>query len=299
MNIWRKVVVVTFMLGLCAGLKAEELWDNGENTGDIMLGNYFRILEDFYVPGAGWWIDSAEVYGTFYNNWGENHNIGSVSMRIMSADFHTGEPDPSQGNGLNVVAFNEFQIANNGVRVEIDFQKTFLKGGRFYWIEFEVLDDDGFYMRGFESAGIKHLPAWGDFSEGPSDSLYELSDGFAFKLYGDDVKTVNLGSASDFKADTLDNTRRSWTLNLQGKHKLLKPGMYQIQMQGRLPQLYWFDEDGRHVVDDFKVDGRGEVEFSTPLGDDMCGNAPDILQSYCQNFVACAAYYFCGAIPIP
>ena len=73
---------------------------------------------------------------------------------------------------------------------------------------------------------------------------------------------------------------------------------YNFKQDCSYHESLWDSSDGKHIVD-FKVEDRGETLFSTPLGDDLCEEAPDILQSYCQNFVACAAYTFCGAIPIP
>lgn len=71
----------------------------------------------------------------------------------------------------------------------------------------------------------------------------------------------------------------------------LEPGLYEIDQDGRSAILYFHDPvagktDLRAVV----PDPHPPVPFRTPLGDDMCGNAPAIIMEFCQAFVACAAF---------
>lgn len=302
MNILRTMMGLVFAVGLSMSAHAQTLWDNGNHLDDQLLGNYYRILDDFYVPGAGWWIDKAEVYGMFFNATYYKHQkaVEVVNIRIMAADPVTGEPDPSFGTGLVVTSFDEEPIDSLRTRVEANFEKVFLKGQRRYWIEFEIINNYDYYMRGLASASSAFLPAYGNHQTGAQNQMHETDGDLAFSLFGQPIRTVGYAASDDFKVKSLDPGHDTWTLDLVGEHPVFKPGLYQMQMSRRSPVLYRIDEDGKQIVD-FKVDDgdSGHTEFSTPLGDDMCGEAPDILQSFCQDFVACAAYTFCGSIPIP
>ena len=297
MKLWENAKFVLVLIALSTPVNAEELWSNGNNEGTQLSGNYYRIMDDFYVPGGGWWIDKAEVYGLFLDP-GSNADVQSVNIRIIATDPLTGEPDLSQGEWLPITIFDEQDLEPWGIKLEVNFHKTYLKGQRFYWIEFEVIGEDNYYLRGIESDTAVFLPAYGNHATGNEYDLHATGGDLAFNLFGQPVKTIGFSGADDFKVKTLDDGLNAITFNLAGEHEWLEPGLYQIQLNRKTPSLYRFDEYGKHIVD-FKVEDRGETRFSTPLGDDLCEEAPDILQSYCQNFVACAAYTFCGAIPIP
>jgi hypothetical protein len=315
------------LITLIAPAHADQLWNNGNHDEYQVLGNYYRILDDFYVPGGGWWIDKAEVDGMFFTSSG----IESVNIRIIEADTLTGEPDTSQAQWLPVIDFDVTESLEPwGFRLEADFHNTFLEGQRFYWIEFEVIGENGEYIRGLRSDNARHNPAYGNHALGNDYNLVATDRDLAFRLYGQPVKTIGYAAADDFKLKTLDDQWHALTFNLTGNHEWFDPGLYQIQLNKKEPALYRFDERGKHLVDfkvedpdhhqiqlnkkkpalyrsdergkhlaDFRVEDPGATRFSTPLGDEMCREAPEILQSYCQDFVACAAYTFCGQIPIP
>lgn len=297
MKLWKPVTSVLVLIALAAAANAEKLWQNGSNEDTQLLGNYYRIMDDFYVPDGGWWIDKAEIYGIFLDP-GSNADVQSVNIRIIATDPMTGEPDPSQGEWLPITGFDEQSLEPWGIKLEANFHKTFLKGQRFYWIEFEVIGEDNYFLRGLESDTPVFLPAYGNHATGNEYDLHATGGDLAFNLFGQPVKTIGFSATDDFKLKTLDNSSQALTFNLTGMHDWFDPGLYQITLNSEKPALYRFDRYGKHIVD-FKVEDRGETRFTTPLGDELCEEAPDILQSYCQNFVACAAYTFCGSIPIP
>jgi hypothetical protein len=296
MELWKSLGRALVLIALWTSANADQLWNNGNHEQFQLFGTYDRIMDDFYVPSGGWWIDKAEVYGLFLG-YGSN-TVQSVNIRIIEADPLTGEPDPSQAEWLPVTSFDKQNLDPWGFKLEANFHKTYLKGQRVYWIEFDVIAEDNDPMRGLESDGGFFQPAYGNYATGNEYDLHAINGDLAFNLFGQEVKTIDVSAADDFKVKTLDDRWHALTFNLTGMHDWFEPGLYQIQLNRKRPTLYRFDEDGKHIVD-FKVEDRGETRFTTPLGDDMCEKAPDILQSYCQSFVACAAYTFCGAIPIP
>lgn len=297
MKTLRIILGITFSLSFSLTATAESLWKNGNPSNPVLNESYYTILDDFYVPGAGWWIDRADIYGMFVG--GDVPHTGDVNIRILPADPLTGEPDPSQAIDPTVTNVMTDPIDDPvGVRVRANMQKVFLKGQRRYWIEFDVASVKNVSIRGLSSDSPDLLPAYGKFAAG-SYQLDALGGDLAFHLYGSEVETVFVPTVDEFKVKLLDNGDQSWTFRLAGKHPIFEPGMYQIQLARQAPALYRIDNDGKHMVD-FKVkDDPDSTKFSTPLGDDLCENAPKILQSFCQNFVACAAYEFCGDIPIP
>lgn len=297
MRPWKTLQHLLVLSAFCASANAEQLWNNGNHEHNQLLGTYDRIMDDFYVPGGGWWIDKAEVYGLFLG-FGASNDVQSVNIRIIEADPLTGEPDPSQAEWLPITSFEVQSLDPWGFKLEVNFYNTFLKGQRFYWIEFDVINDDNSPMRGLKSDAEFFQPAYGNHATGNEYDLHATDGDLAFKLFGQRVKTIDVSAADDFKVKTLDDRWPALTFKLTGQYGAFDPGLYQIRLDRRQPMLYRFDENGRHIVD-FKVEDPGATRFSTPLGDEMCGEAPDILQSYCQNFVACAAYTFCGEIPIP
>jgi hypothetical protein len=75
----------------------------------------------------------------------------------------------------------------------------------------------------------------------------------------------------------------------------LKAGLYQavVDSAGRA-KLFYFDPQLGRLTATLRVPPGDPVAFHTPLGDDMCKNAPNLLMAFCQTFVACAAYdFFC------
>lgn len=276
---------------------AESLWENGNPENPLLNASYhYTIMDDFYVPGAGWWLERAEIFGWFVS--ADEQHTGDVNIRILPADPLTGEPDPSQAINPSVSIMTDPIDNPAGLRIRANMPKLFLKGQRRYWIEFDISSVKNVGFRGYSSDSSNLMPAYGNLASG-SYQLDELDGDLAFNLYGSSVKTIFVPTVDDFKVGLLNNGDQSSTLRLVGKHSLFNPGMYQIQATKRGPTLYRVDNEGKHIVD-FKVkEGTESTKFSTPLGDDLCQNVPADLWNYCQNFVACAAYEFCGDLPIP
>ena len=75
----------------------------------------------------------------------------------------------------------------------------------------------------------------------------------------------------------------------------LKAGLYQVVVDsaGRA-RLFHFDPQAGRVPAALRVPPGDPAALHTPLGDDMCRNAPDLIMDFCQTFVACGAYgFFC------
>ena len=124
MKLWETIKYVLVLIALSTPVNAEKLWSNGNNEDTQLLGNYYRIMDDFYVPGGGWWIDKAEVYGLFLGP-GSNADVQSVNIRIIATDPMTGEPDPSQGEWLPITSFDEQDLEPWGIKLEANFHKTY------------------------------------------------------------------------------------------------------------------------------------------------------------------------------
>jgi hypothetical protein len=75
----------------------------------------------------------------------------------------------------------------------------------------------------------------------------------------------------------------------------LKPGLYQaVATSTGIARLFYFDPQLGRVAATLRVPPGDPAAFHTPLGDDMCRNAPNLIMEFCQTFVACAAYgFFC------
>ena len=88
---------------------------------------------------------------------------------------------------------------------------------------------------------------------------------------------------------------RSHVLYLSRPAHRLKAGLYQAVVDSAgVAALFHFDPAQGRVRAALRVPPGDPAAFHTPLGDDMCGDAPDLIMSYCQTFVACAAYgLFC------
>jgi hypothetical protein len=87
----------------------------------------------------------------------------------------------------------------------------------------------------------------------------------------------------------------SYVLYLSRPGHGLKAGVYQavVDSAGIARLLYFNREVGRARIG-LRVPPGDPAALHTPLGDDLCENAPDLIMSYCQVFVACAAYgFFC------
>jgi hypothetical protein len=78
---------------------------------------------------------------------------------------------------------------------------------------------------------------------------------------------------------------------------VLDAGLYLVELDaaGR-PALFLLPavQGRRRTPDRIQVQIPPAPQATTPLGDDLCEEAPDLIMEFCQSFVACAAYdLFC------
>lgn len=288
-----KLAYLVSTLALASTAQAAELYDNGDpdNSGNGINNSYQSVMDDVYVPGAGWYAEEVQTQGIFFN---ASSNVTEVDITIWPSDPTTFEPDGDNTEFFNNVPFNVLATGEqwegyDKLHVVADIPRTYLKGQEYHWIEFDIKDQNGQRMKLIERQDVNHLPAHLRSNPYPFASDVDL----AFKIYGDDIKVMVLGGATDFQVKGLDNKRDTVSFQIPDGSKTFDPGLYQLQMIRKSPVVYRFDEDGKHRVN-FKANPSEPVKFHTPIGDDMCKNAPQIIQNYCQTFVACAAHdLFC------
>lgn len=74
----------------------------------------------------------------------------------------------------------------------------------------------------------------------------------------------------------------------------LGTGLYEFVVVDSEPYIYRLGERGSRELIGLTSSDSTPTPFRTPLGNDMCRNAPNLIQEFCQRFVACAAYdLFC------
>ena len=284
------VFITTLILG--SSVQADLLWDNGNHdaVGNGVNDAGQSVLDDFYVPGAGWFVNRAETHGIFLN---PGRVVSDVDVVIWPADAATGEPNGDEAfmvgvNGFSAVDTGEDWQGYDKILVSVSFDNTFLKGQEYYWIELDIKDQYGARLKLLERQSVTYGEAHLRSNPYPFPSGVDL----AYRLFGTQVAVFNYGGPKDLKLKGLENGLNTVTLQLGGNNRLFQPGYYQIQMQRDVPVVYYFDELGKHRFD-FAPNPKEPVKFSTPLGDDMCRNAPDLIYEFCQSFVACAAYEIC------
>lgn len=289
MKLLSALCVIVFA-GVC---QAETLWNNGLPNGSQGLNNQYQsVMDDFYVPSGGWFINGAETYGIFLN---ANREVTNITMIIWPADTETGEPNGDNTISLDV---NSFQAVETGeywegyekIQINVQFDSTYLEGQEYFWIEFDVRDQYGERIKFIDRQPTLHMPAHIRSNPYPFSSV---NQDLAFKLYGSEVSVIDRSPADKFAPSEVDTDSRTVSLYLSGAGKAFDPGFYQIQMIGREPVLYRFSREGKKRIA-FRPKPDARQAMSTPLGDDMCRNAPSLIQSYCQEFVACAAYEICN-----
>lgn len=278
-------------------LGSELLWDNGAPNGSGGLNSqYETVLDDFYVPGGGWFISGAETVGIFLN---PGRVVTTVDVTIWGHDYATDEPNGSDTVNLNVTNFTatptgELWYGYEKIEIAVEFDQTFLNGQEYYWIEFDVSDQYGERIIFLDRAPVAYQPA--HTRSNPYPSSLEHKD-LPYSLHGTKVVVLNLPGADDITLKGLDQGRDVQTVFIPSQLGIFQRGIYQMQLIDRQPQLFRFDRDGRSRID-FPLQKRSTdpdaQPLSTPLGDDMCKNAPDLIHDFCQSFVACAAYeLFC------
>lgn len=273
---------------------AELLWDNGGPNGTTGLNNaYETVLDDFYVPGAGWFVDSAETVGIFLN---PGRVVTDVEITFWPHDYTSNSPNGDAT--LSPAVFN-FTALKTGVQwqgydeiqIAVDFEKTYLDGQNYWWIEFDITDQYGQRIKlldrmpvNFEPAHVRSNPY--PYSTGDKD--------LAFTLSGTDIKTVGwAGAINDYVLEKIDPGSQVYTLNLVGYSQGFDDGVYQMKLVRNTPKLYRIDQKGATEVA-FKSRAPDPHGLHTPVGDDMCPDGPEGLAQFCQSLVACAAYdLFC------
>ncbi len=284
-----KLAYLLSALALAGAAQAAELYDNGSpvNNGIGVNNAYQSVMDDVYVPGAGWFAEEVQTQGIFLNG---SSNVTEVDITIWPSHPGTFEPDGDNTEFFNNVAFDASLTGDlwggyEEIEVVAEIPRTFMSGQEYYWIELDIKDQNGLRMKLIERRDVNHLPA----HIGPNASPYASDVDLAFKIYGDAISTLVPVGPSELKLEGLDKKQETVSFQIADGSKAFDPGLYQLQLIRRSPVVYRFDEKGKHRVD-FKANPTGPVKFHTPIGDDMCKLAPQILQNYCQTLVACAAY---------
>jgi hypothetical protein len=281
---------------LAATSQADVLWDNGDhdNGGAGVNNNYQSVLDDFYVPGAGWYLNSAETYGIFLT---QGLVVSDVDVAIWPAEPLTGLPNGDTAFSVNT---NSFEAVDTGeswggyekIKVTVDFENTFLQGQEYYWIELDIKDQYGQRLKLLQRQSINYQNAHIGPGPGPFSSGVDLG----FRLFGTPIVGFSNTGPDKLLADDLDKSPETVTLQIASAGKALPPGYYQIMMQHRSPIVYHFGQKGKQRFE-FRATPVKSSKFHTPIGDDMCEKAPSEIYDYCQSFVACAAYdLFCPGL---
>ena len=196
------VLMSLSMLFAAFSASADQLWSNGDTQGVTLgWGQYSSTMDDFYVPGGGWYINHAETIGIYV----DPATVSDVEVAIWEHDNSQNEPNDSKVQVLNVTSFQAVQtgrvfLDREEIKISVDFDNTYLKGQRFYWIEFTVRDQNGIEdFRFLARNSISHEPAWTHFGAGsisPSSEVYGSDRDLSFSLHGYPV-TVAIPTATD------------------------------------------------------------------------------------------------------
>lgn len=291
-----KLAGVFSLISLTGTGQASELWDNGDsgNSGGTVNNQYQSVLDDFYVPGAGWYVSSAETHGIFFS---PGRVVSDVDVIIWPAEFGTGLPNGDTAFVLPTLSFEAVDTGENfegydKIKVAVEFDNKFLKGQEYYWIELDIRDQYGQRLRLLKTPESAHQNAHVRSNPYPYATAVDLD----FRLFGTEVYTIYSGATDKFVLEGMDNSEKTVTLKIDGLKKHLAPGFYQIQLNQHTPVVYHFDQYGKHRLT-FDARRNTTSKFHTPLGDEMCGKAPGSIQDFCQTFVACAGYgLFCPGL---
>jgi len=192
----RAVLLALALMFSVSSTSADQLWNNGDTDGSSTMGwgQYSSTLDDFYVPGGGWRINRTETIGFFIT---PSATISDVDIVIWPHDMAENGPDGDTTSILNVTHFEATPtgrtfLDREEIKITVDFDETYLKGQRYYWIEFTVRDQYGIQDFKFLSRrGISHKPAWTHFGQGsisPSEQVYGTELDLSYVLYGNPIK---------------------------------------------------------------------------------------------------------------
>jgi hypothetical protein len=204
-------VILVFSTG---NVKADQLWNNGDTDGSILgWGQYSSTLDDFYVPGGGWYVNHVETRGIFV----DPSTVDEVEVAIWAHDYQENEPNGSDVIFSQVLNDNNFEVTSTGrtfldreeIKISIDFDNTYLKGQEYYWIEITVRDPYGVQdFRFLARQNISHEPSWTHFGQGslsPSNDVYGKDLDLSFALHGTPVKFIFNSPVDDLQVEGNDD----------------------------------------------------------------------------------------------
>jgi hypothetical protein len=284
----------TLALGLCHAAAGAELHDNGAPTLATVNNQYQNAMDDFYVPGAGWFVDGAETVGMFLN---PGRTVQDVAVVLWSHDPIENEPDGAHTLAPTVSSWSVTSLGDDGggyeeLRVEVEFEETFLDGQAYHWIEFEITDQYGLSLHLKQSAEDHWSPAHTRQNPYPNATANDLS----FSVHGTEVETLYVGPTDDLASEGFGERSGIVQMLIPDGNAKFPSGLYEIAVIEDRPQVVLLDDRGRTRMRsmDLTADPRRPRKLHTPAGDDLCGKAKGSLHDYCQTFVACAAYdLFC------
>lgn len=200
---------VALVFSAC-NVNAEELWNNGNTDGNYLgWGQYSSTLDDFYVPGGGWWVNHLETSGFFI----DPSTVDEVEVAIWTHDIQENKPNGSEVVNLTGVTFEATATGNKffnkeEIKISVDFDETYLQGQEYYWVEITVRDPQGIEdFRFLARQNILHEPSWTHFGQGslsPSDDVYGNALDLSFALYGNPVTLKFDSPVDDFKVEGSD-----------------------------------------------------------------------------------------------
>jgi hypothetical protein len=118
------------------------------------------------------------------------------------------------------------------------------------------------------------------------DTVVAQADAAGFSVAPSQVLSARLPAGHTVASATSSDGVQ--LMYLSDPTRYLDAGLYEVQPSPNGAQFVLLDGAERDLV--FTIGDTGSTSASTPLGDDMCAGAPDLLMEFCQDFVACAAY---------
>jgi hypothetical protein len=189
------ILFLTAILFSVSNVNAAKLWDNGDTDGSTLgWGQYSSTLDDFYVPGGGWWINRVETIGIYANP----TTVTEVEIAIWPHNLNTSSPDGDSVTVLNVTSFTATPTGRlfsgrEELLITANFDSAFLKGQNYYWVEVTVSDESGIQdFRFLARNRISHQPAWLHFGQGSINSSLDFYRGgrdLSFALFGNAVQS--------------------------------------------------------------------------------------------------------------
>ncbi len=270
-------------------------------------------MDDFYVPGLGWSLSGVRLFGQFLS---AGPSPARADVRIWPAEFPFGEPvvneapvmeflDIELGDGMSAEVLKGvglpgeefFEVTLNfpyqSLSAQGQFAEHYLKGGRFYWIDFDIRSASGQNLAVVSTGhgNVNYLP-------GRSGSVAQAAKkDLAYELHGQSAaRSSKLPLSPEktiFKAKRHAPTPASHNIFIADSNHRFDAGLYQIKREKGRISLYHTNNVVEGKFRPFRPDpGSSKVELTTPEGDNLCRgteNDPG-LHSFCQSFVACAYY---------